>query len=198
MKENTEAIRFLGRRLKEIRAQRQCTQQTLARDLNTRQCIISYYETGKRCPRAEFLYEVARYFNVSMNYFFPIDSANEVEQREGIQALLMLSPKSLSFVTALMQTFSRNEYTRQRLVQNATLVNPEERFVLLLEQEMAYAIKDPVESLAGFMSIMLAIANVGDSNLPRKEELLQRLAARSHRLILLFRAMLKSQEGGVA
>ena len=58
----------IGERLKKIRLQNNLTQKELAKILNTSQSNISSYESGKTLILTAFLYNYAKYFNVSIDY----------------------------------------------------------------------------------------------------------------------------------
>ena len=54
--------------LKEIRKLRNLSQMKVAMDLNISREALSHYENGKRQPSLEFLNELSKYFNVSIDY----------------------------------------------------------------------------------------------------------------------------------
>lgn len=58
----------VGRRLKEWRTANNITQEELANILNTTHSTISAYEHGKTLILTIFLYEIAKKFNVSIDY----------------------------------------------------------------------------------------------------------------------------------
>ena len=58
----------IGKRLKQIRIKNKLTQEELANILNTTQSNISSYENGKTLILTAFLYNYAKYFNVSLDY----------------------------------------------------------------------------------------------------------------------------------
>ncbi len=55
-------------RIKELRLEKNMSQNDLASLLNTSQQSISFYETGKRDPDTKTLEFLAGYFNVSIDY----------------------------------------------------------------------------------------------------------------------------------
>ncbi|HQC36053.1 MAG TPA: helix-turn-helix transcriptional regulator [Bacillota bacterium] len=63
---------IIGKRLKTIRERRGKTQKDVARDLNIKANTYSNYESGRRYPRADFLMELCRYFDVEPNYIYGI------------------------------------------------------------------------------------------------------------------------------
>ena len=54
--------------LKQIRKEKNLTQQKVALDLNISRESLSYYENGKRQPSLELLVAFSKYFNVSIDY----------------------------------------------------------------------------------------------------------------------------------
>lgn len=59
---------LLKDRLKELRKEKEITQEKLANYLNVSRSTIAGYETGKRKPEYETLQKLANYFNVSVDY----------------------------------------------------------------------------------------------------------------------------------
>ena len=58
----------IGKKLKEIRKNSNLTQGQIAKIINTTQSNISSYENGNTLILTAFLYNFAKYFNVSMDY----------------------------------------------------------------------------------------------------------------------------------
>ena len=58
----------IGFRLKQLRIKNKLTQKELANIFNTTQSNISSYENGNTLILTAFLYNYAKYFNVSMDY----------------------------------------------------------------------------------------------------------------------------------
>lgn len=58
----------IGNRLKQLRLKNKLTQKELAKILNTTQSNISSYESGKTLILTAFLYNYAKYFDVSLDY----------------------------------------------------------------------------------------------------------------------------------
>ena len=68
--------KYAAEKLKELRNRRNLTQEELAEDLGIQQQQIARYENGVRYFKQEFLFQLASYFNVSINEFFPPTTFN--------------------------------------------------------------------------------------------------------------------------
>lgn len=71
-----------SKRFKELRKSRKLTQEELANKLNINRTSIVHYENSnnERIPRPERLYQIADFFNVSVDYL--LDRADEGEVTE--------------------------------------------------------------------------------------------------------------------
>jgi len=61
-------ILLVGQRLKDLRRGRKLKQEDLATILGVQNATVSHYETGKADPSDKVKVEIAKYFNVSMDY----------------------------------------------------------------------------------------------------------------------------------
>ncbi|MGM9879268.1 MAG: helix-turn-helix domain-containing protein [Bacilli bacterium] len=59
---------LIGKRLKTFRIENNLTQEALAREINTSHSTISAYETGKTILLTAFAYDIAKKYNVSMDW----------------------------------------------------------------------------------------------------------------------------------
>lgn len=59
-------------RLKKLRQEKNLTQKELADKLNEKQSTISHWEQGKQEPSMQQLYNMAKFFDVSIDYLFGI------------------------------------------------------------------------------------------------------------------------------
>ena len=57
-----------GKILKSLRLQRGISQRKLGEDLGVVNQTVSFWETGSREPDLDMLVEIAKYFNVDVNY----------------------------------------------------------------------------------------------------------------------------------
>ena len=71
MSKESKINKYAGEKLKELRNRKNLTQQELAEDLRINQQQVARYENGLRNFKQDFLFDLADYFNVSINYFFP-------------------------------------------------------------------------------------------------------------------------------
>lgn len=74
--------KYIGSKIKEFRTTRNITQEELGEYLNTTSQTISRYETGERKTNHDMLFQLADYFNVSINDFFPplhFDNASYID-----------------------------------------------------------------------------------------------------------------------
>ena len=63
----------LGARLKQLRLDQKLTQQQLAKRLGVAKSVVSYYESGDRCPSYDVLLKIARLFHVTSDYLLGLD-----------------------------------------------------------------------------------------------------------------------------
>ncbi len=66
----------IGYRLKQVRLKNKLTQKEIAKILNTTQSNISSYENGNTLILTAFLYNYAKYFNISMDYICGRNTTN--------------------------------------------------------------------------------------------------------------------------
>lgn len=86
--ENINVTLYIANKIKQLREQKNITQQELAETLNTTQQSIARYESGERKTDNNVLFALADYFNISINEFFPplrFDNATPVSFNETIQ-----------------------------------------------------------------------------------------------------------------
>ena len=62
-----------GQKLKRLRQGQNLTQQQLADRLGVAKSIVSYYESGDRCPSYDVLIKIARTFHVTTDYLLDVD-----------------------------------------------------------------------------------------------------------------------------
>ena len=61
-------LKECGKRIQQLRKERELTQEQLAEKLNVSQNTIAKIESGLRRPFIDFLLEISEFFNVSTNY----------------------------------------------------------------------------------------------------------------------------------
>lgn len=80
--------KYIGSKIKEFRTRKNIGQEELAEFLNTTSQTISRYELGQRKTNNDILFDLAEYFNVSINDFFPpttFDNGELVELDDTVQ-----------------------------------------------------------------------------------------------------------------
>ena len=65
-------------RLKELRKNKQLTQEEIAQILNTQQRTYSGYEIGRSEPNIDTLIKLANFYNVTIDYLIGRDYANDI------------------------------------------------------------------------------------------------------------------------
>ena len=73
IKENTKTIKKLdkqkiGQNIKQVRKEKNLTLRALAKELNTTSSTISAYETGKTLILTAFAYQIAKKYNISLDW----------------------------------------------------------------------------------------------------------------------------------
>jgi len=92
MKEDKKASNLLGERLRELRKQKNLTQDELAKLISTSRSSLTYWELGKRNPDFVTLKKLANYFNVSTDYllgrtdnpYYLLPDADSIDYDESI------------------------------------------------------------------------------------------------------------------
>lgn len=75
-------LKECGRRIQQLRKERELTQEELAEKLNVSQNTIAKIESGLRRPSIDFLLEISGFFNVSTNYLVLGVHAEDVENEK--------------------------------------------------------------------------------------------------------------------
>lgn len=79
---------ILGKRLKSLRLEANMTRAELALQLNTSIPAISQYETGTRVPSDDIKINIAKLFNVSLDYLMGISPIKNSQSAESYLASL--------------------------------------------------------------------------------------------------------------
>lgn len=72
--------KFIGNKIREFRLKKNITQEELAELLQTTPQSISRYEIGERKTNNDILFQLADYFKISINDFFPPITQEQVKQ----------------------------------------------------------------------------------------------------------------------
>lgn len=70
---------MFGEKLKELRTQKNLSQNQLASILNVHKATISLYESDSRFPSVDILKAAARYFHVSTDYLLEMNSSRTLD-----------------------------------------------------------------------------------------------------------------------
>lgn len=68
-----------GKRLRNLRKQKNLTQQQLAVQIGVKNTMISFYEMGDRLPSPEVIIKIAAVFHVSTDYLLGLDKKESVD-----------------------------------------------------------------------------------------------------------------------
>lgn len=68
--------KFVGSKIKQLRNQKNWTQEELAQKIKVVKTAIGNYERGERAPGQDALFELAEVFEVSIDFFFPLTKKN--------------------------------------------------------------------------------------------------------------------------
>ena len=74
-----------GQRLKLLRKERKLSQKELGLKLNLAESTISLYESEKRTPDNNTLFDIAKFFNVSTDYLLNVDENKKQVNKENNQ-----------------------------------------------------------------------------------------------------------------
>lgn len=80
--------KYCAEKLKTLRLKKNLTQKELAEELGTTQQQIARYENNLRMFKQDFLFQLANYFNISINDFFPPSNFSSNLSKEQEQQLL--------------------------------------------------------------------------------------------------------------
>lgn len=61
-------MKIFGERLRELRTERKLTAKQLAKHLNTTDATVIRWENDTMSPKAEYIAEISKFFNVSADY----------------------------------------------------------------------------------------------------------------------------------
>ena len=100
--------RYTAEKLKKLRTRKNLTQKELAEDLGTSQQQIARYENGERNFKQDFLKELAEYFNVSIQEFFP-GEIEDVKQTEYIPVYENINFKKINEYIEVPKSWIKNK-----------------------------------------------------------------------------------------
>ena len=68
-----------GKKLRQLRKQKQLTQKQLANLVGVQHTMISFYELGDRIPSPDVLIKIASVFHVSVDYLLGLDKQETID-----------------------------------------------------------------------------------------------------------------------
>lgn len=104
--------KFAGNMIKEMREQKNITQDELAEALNITRQAISRYENGDRGINQNLLFKMADYFNVTINDFFPPTKKNEQDIETKIEYTEYMQKISNNLVENLFNSLSKEQQNK--------------------------------------------------------------------------------------
>ncbi|MGN0327248.1 MAG: helix-turn-helix transcriptional regulator [Lachnospiraceae bacterium] len=139
----------VGKMISILRSERELTQRDLASLLNVSNGAVGMWETGKRQPDLNMILNIAKFFDVSVDYLLGIEHSKEINnlnfQIDGRQ----LSPDEESLLQAFNQC---SEECRQYLIAKAQVLAIEglsaattEEYGKYIDQEKKYHPLDGIE-----------------------------------------------------
>ena len=81
-------VKECGKRIQQLRQERNLSQEQLAEKLNVSQSMIAKIECGLRRPSIDFSIELAQFFETSLNYIWLGIQVDEVEIKREIDEML--------------------------------------------------------------------------------------------------------------
>lgn len=103
-----------GKKLKELREEKNITQEQLGKIIGVSGRVVGYYESNERFPKDDTLKKISGYFKVSIDYLLDSDKTNmENQWPEGIKVLRRaqdkLNPEKRKKMLRLMEMYIINE-----------------------------------------------------------------------------------------
>ncbi|MCI5795234.1 MAG: helix-turn-helix domain-containing protein [Ruminococcus sp.] len=90
-----------GKRLLELRDERNETQEQLAKAVNITRQSLSRYEANERTPNIELIYNIAKHYEVSADYLLGLSEVKSLDNR--VQAACEVTGLSEEAITAIIQ-----------------------------------------------------------------------------------------------
>lgn len=100
------------KRLRELRQEKELTQWQLAEILNLSPSTITMYENGRRLPDISTIINIAKYFNVSVDYLIgnsEIKDINIISEIELLNDITKLSPEELTILKLFVEILTKDK-----------------------------------------------------------------------------------------
>lgn len=82
--EKSNVFSIFAKRLKEIRTERKITQAEFAEKIGVSVNALSHYETGKRIPTSDVLYNICLFLDVSADYLLGCSENSKIQNNDNI------------------------------------------------------------------------------------------------------------------
>ena len=90
----------LARRLRQLRTSQKMTQQQLGDRIGVAKSVVSYYESGDRCPSYDVLIRIAKVFHTSTDHLLGVS-------RDAIVDVTGLSDEDIAAVRSVAEALKR-------------------------------------------------------------------------------------------
>ena len=90
----------LARRLRQLRTSQKMTQQQLGDRIGVAKSVVSYYESGDRCPSYDVLIRIAKVFHTSTDHLLGVS-------QDAIVDVTGLSDEDISAVRSVAEALKR-------------------------------------------------------------------------------------------
>lgn len=97
-KEKENNIKKIGKRLRDLREEKNITQEELGKILGTSHVTIGRYENGERIPKLDILMDLANYFSVSLDFLLFRSDKKEVSSNTDKSSLNFINERKLPIV----------------------------------------------------------------------------------------------------
>lgn len=91
-----------GKKLKNLRTSQNMTQQQLADRIGVAKSVVSYYESGDRCPSYDVLVKIARIFHTTTDYLLDVS-------KDCVVDVTGLSDEDIAVVRTVAEALKRRD-----------------------------------------------------------------------------------------
>ena len=124
----------MGNRLRELRNEKRISQSQLAKIIHVGKSTISRYENAERGITSETLTELAKYFNVTTDYFLGISSVRNEYPNDFIDV-----PLNTSIVINAVKNIEFQKFTTKELNEFIELMKENAKYILYRRAETPFS-----------------------------------------------------------